>query len=112
MPDVTPTITLRNNAAQHRYEIASDGVLAGFAEYNLVAGREGLADAVMFTHTEILSAFEGQGLGSKLARFALDDVKTQKKMAIPVCKFIAGYIRKHPEYLEMVRPDARVAFVG
>lgn len=102
-----PAVSLTNNTAQHRYEIASDGVLAGFAEYNLVGN-----DAILFTHTEILPAFEGQGLGSQLARYALEDVKTQKKMAIPVCKFIAGYIRRHPEYLDIVRPDARAAFVS
>jgi predicted GNAT family acetyltransferase len=108
MPDIAlRNNALRNNAEQHRYEIASDGALAGFAEYSLVG-----SDAILFSHTEILPAFEGQGLGSKLAKFALDDVKAQKKMAIPVCKFIAGYIRKHPEYLDMVRPDARAAFVG
>ncbi|EGI75866.1 GNAT family N-acetyltransferase [Hylemonella gracilis] len=102
-----PDIALSNNAAQHRYEIASGGTLAGFAEYNLVG-----QDAVLFSHTEILAAFEGQGLGSQLARYALDDVKAQNKMAIPVCKFIAGYIRRHPEYLAIVRPDARAAFLS
>ena len=100
----TDTATLTHNTAQHRYKIASGGALAGYAEYSLVG------DAVLFSHTEILPAFEGQGLASKLARFALDDVRTQKLHAIPVCQFIAGYIRKHPEYLDLVRDDIRRAF--
>ena len=96
--------TLQNNVDGHRYEIHVDGVLAGFAEYNLLEG------AVLFTHTEILPAFEGQGPGSKLARYALDDVRAKGVWAIPVCKFIAGYIHKHPEYIDLVKPEVRRAF--
>ena len=96
--------SLTNNQDQHRYEISVDGTLAGFAEYNLLEG------AVLFTHTEILEAFEGKGLGSKLARYALDDVRAKGVWAIPVCKFIAGYIHKHPEYIDLVKPEVRRAF--
>ena len=98
------TESLTNNADQHRYEISVDGTLAGYAEYNLLEG------AVLFTHTEILEAFEGKGLGSKLARYALDDVRSKGVWAIPACKFIAGYIHKHPEYVDLVKPEVRRAF--
>lgn len=98
------TESLSNNAEKHRYEISVDGTLAGYAEYNLLEG------AVLFTHTEILEAFEGKGLGSKLARYALDDVRSKGVWAIPVCKFIAGYIHKHPEYVDLVKPEVRRAF--
>ncbi len=97
-------ITFANNTAQHRYEIHSDGQLAGYCEYNV------LTDALMFTHTEVLPAFEGQGIGSKLAKHVLDDTRAQGKHVIPVCQFIAGYLRKHPEYQELVREDIRRAF--
>jgi predicted GNAT family acetyltransferase len=97
-------IQLSNNTAQHRYEIHVDKQLAGYAEYNL------LANAIMFTHTEILPAFEGQGLGSKLARHVLDDARAQAQHVVPACQFIAGYIRKHPEYQDLVREDVRRAY--
>ena len=96
--------TLQNNVDGHRYEIHVDGVLAGLAEYNLQEG------AVLFPHTEILPAFEGQGLGSKLARYALDDVRAKGAWATPVCEFIAGYIHKHPEYADLVKPEVRRDF--
>lgn len=97
-------VTITNNAAQHRYEAQLGGELAGFCEYNLLTG------AIMFTHTEVLTAFEGKGVGSALARHVLDDARAQGLHVIPVCQFIAGYIRKHPDYAELVREDIRRAF--
>ena len=61
----------------------------------------------MFHHTEVLPAFEGKGLAARLTRHALDDVRAQGLWAIPVCDYVVGYIRKHPEYGNLVHPQAR-----
>ena len=97
-------ITLTDNAAQHRYEAAVGGQLAGFCEYNL------LREAIMFTHTEVLPDHEGQGVGSALARHVLDEARDKGLHVIPVCPFIAAYIRKHRDYVDLVREDMRRAF--
>ena len=97
-------LTFSNNEAQHRYEATLDAKLAAYAEYNL------LTDAIMFTHTEVMPAFEGQGVGSAIARHVLDDARAQGLHVIPVCQFIAGDIRKHPDYADLVRADMRRAF--
>lgn len=97
-------IALADNPGAHRFELTKGGAVAAYAEYNL------LKDAVMFTHTEVLPAHEGQGLGSKLAKFALDDVRRRGLHAVPVCQFIAGYIRKHPQYADLVTEEHRRAF--
>ena len=99
------TTDISDNPASHRFELKVDGNLAAYAEYNT------LKQGLMFTHTEVLPAYEGQGLGSKLARFALDDVRGRGLKAIPVCKFIAGFIKKHPEYLDLVPEESRRAFL-
>ena len=97
-------ITIADNPTAHRFELTKAGALAARSEYNL------LKDAVMFTHTEVMPEFEGQGLGSKLAKFALDDVRRRGLQVVPVCQFIAGYIRKHPEYLDLVSENSRRAY--
>lgn len=97
-------ITIANQPARHRYEASIGGELAGFCEYNL------LTDAIMFTHTEVLPAFEGQGVGSALARHVLDQARADGQHVIPVCQFIAGYIRKHRDYADLVRADVARAF--
>ena len=60
-----------HNTDRSRYEAWIDGVRAGFAEYQLTD------ELIVFTHTEVDKKFEGQGVGSKLARFALDDVRAR-----------------------------------
>ncbi|TDD91445.1 N-acetyltransferase [Actinomadura darangshiensis] len=88
---------ITDNAEQSRYEIRLDGDLAGFAEYEPGEG------AVVFTHTEVDSAFEGKGVGSALARGALDDVRQKGLSVVPLCAFIKKWIEKHPGYQDLVR---------
>ncbi|WP_255440417.1 GNAT family N-acetyltransferase [Caenimonas sedimenti] len=97
-------ISLGDNPGQHRFELKKAGEVAAYAEYNV------LKNALLFTHTEVLPAYEGQGLGSKLAKFALEEVRKRGVHAIPQCQFIAGYIRKHPEYLDLVAEEHRRAY--
>jgi predicted GNAT family acetyltransferase len=95
---------LSDNPAAHRFELHVGGQLAAYAEYNLLEG------AILFTHTEVLPAYEGSGHGSRIAKYVLDQVRERGLRAIPVCQFIAGYIRRHPEYRDLVAPTHLVAF--
>jgi len=94
------TIEIVPDPDEHRFEIRVDGVEAGHAEYV----RKG--DLVIFTHTEIDPAFEGQGLGSQLARGALAAVRASGDPVVPLCPFIAAYIGTHPEYEALVDHEA------
>jgi predicted GNAT family acetyltransferase len=85
------------NEEQDRYEAWSGDTLAGVAVY-----RE-RGDRTVFTHTEVESAFEGKGIAKALAAAALDDVVERGRVIVPLCPFIAGYLRKHTEYEEDVR---------
>lgn len=90
-------VDVRNNPDESRYEAWLDGRLAGFADYELPDGR------IVFTHTEVDEAFEGQGVGSALARGALDDVRRVGGRGVePRCRFIRGWIDKHPDYADLV----------
>lgn len=88
------------NDARSRYELTVGEQLA-VSEFNR------LTNAVMFTHTEVPKALEGQGVGSALARGALDDVRAQGLHVIPLCPFMAAFIRRHREYLDLVSPISR-----
>ena len=81
-----------HNREQLRYEVYADDKFAGFTQYH----RTG--DRVVFTHTEIDKAFGGQGLGKVLVAEALDDVVANGKVIVPMCEFIAGYLKKTDKY--------------
>jgi uncharacterized protein len=91
-----PEVDVRNNEADARYEIALDGDVVGYAFYRPDR------DRVVFTHTEVSPDVGGKGIGSALARGALDDVRRQGKHVVPRCPFIAGYLQRHAEYADLV----------
>ncbi|MBF6302526.1 N-acetyltransferase [Nocardia amamiensis] len=92
MTESTPESTVVRNDERHRYEVFHGGELAGFAEY------EERGDETVFTHTEIDGAFSGKGLGSILARNAIEDTIERERVIRPLCPFIKGYLEKHPQY--------------
>jgi predicted GNAT family acetyltransferase len=94
--DVTD-VQVTNNEAEQRYEARVDGELAGAAYY------DSADDLIVFTHTEVDDAFEGHGVGSTLARAALDDVRADgRRRVIARCPFIRGWIDRHPEYKDLL----------
>jgi len=93
-------ITVVRNDDRHRYEAWLGGRMVGHSQYRSRTGQ------VVFTHTETDPEYEGQGIGSALARGALDDVRSRGETVVPECPFIAAYIRGHAAYADLVAPDA------
>ncbi|SFR68858.1 DNA polymerase-4/hypothetical protein [Agromyces sp. CF514] len=85
-------IEIERQDAARRYVITVDGVQAGIAVF--VAS----PTALTFTHTVVDPAFGGRGIGSRLARFALDDTIARGLRIVPRCPFIAEFVRLHPGY--------------
>jgi hypothetical protein len=82
-----------------RYELRLAGKLIGAAAYHRRGNR------IAFTHTEVDEAHEGRGFAAHLAKGALDDARRQGLEVVPLCPFIAAYIKRHPEYEDLVAPD-------
>jgi len=93
------SVTIRDNRDEQRFEALVDDQVAGFSEYRL---RE---DRITFTHTEVDDRFEGHGVGSTLARGALDDVRARgERKVVALCPFIAAWLARHPGYQDLVAP--------
>lgn len=65
-------------------------------------------EKIIFTHTEVPKALEGTGLGSMLAKAALNYAKDHQLKVMPLCPFMAGYIKRHPEWKELLLPGFNV----
>ena len=80
-----------------RYEARAGDGLAGYARY-----ARGADDLFVFTHTEVLSAYEGQGVGGTLVRGALDDVRRRGGHIEVHCPFVRSWLERHPDYQDLV----------
>jgi uncharacterized protein len=89
-------IVIRDDSDGRAYVVEVDGERAGMAEYR---DRDG---SRVFRHTEVDDRLSGEGIGSKLVRYALDDVRASGGKVVPLCPFFAAYIKRHPEYEDLV----------
>jgi predicted GNAT family acetyltransferase len=89
-------VRVTDNQAQSRYEAFVGDALVGFVDYQAGRGR------VAFTHTEVEPALRGRGVGSALARRALDDARDNGRRVRPICPFITKFVKRHAEYDDVV----------
>ena len=92
-------IVVRDHPAALQYEVFVDGKGAGLLRYTLDG------DVVTLVHTEVDPQFEGQGVGAQLVQHALDDLRARGRRVIPLCPFVVAYLRRHPEYNDIVSED-------
>jgi uncharacterized protein len=91
-------VDLRDNGDEQRFEGLVDGKVAAYVRYH----RRASDGAVVLVHTEVEPAYEGEGVGSALAKATLDELRGRGSRIVPLCPFIASYIRRHPEYDDLV----------
>jgi predicted GNAT family acetyltransferase len=87
---------VRNNTELHRFELDADGHMA-VAYYRLSPG------VITFTHTEVPNELSGRGVGSALARGALDIVRAEGLKVVAQCPFISAFMGKHPEFNDLLQ---------
>jgi predicted GNAT family acetyltransferase len=89
-------LEVHQNPEARRFEIEL-GDDTAFVDY-IIEGQN-----IIFTHAEVPEAYEGQGIGSRLARYVLEYARTEGYRVQARCPFIAAYVERHPEYQSMTR---------
>lgn len=96
MSEEPENVLIYDDVESHRYVLEVDGRRAGMAVYHLRGGRH------FFVHTEVDDEFTGRGLGTRLVKYALDEVGEAGGQVVPMCPLFAAYIKRHPEYDALV----------
>lgn len=86
-----------NNKEKNQYELHV-GEYFSLAMYKI--NKEGV---VYMTHTETPSELKGQGVATELIEKSLRDIKEQGRKVYPLCPFVIAYIRKNPEWKDIVK---------
>ena len=92
------SITVTNNEEAQRFEAQVDGLRA------LLTYR-GFPDRIVFNHIEVPPPVESKGLAAKLTRTALDFARANHFRVVPLCPYVAAFIRRHAEYQDLVSAD-------
>lgn len=91
---------VRDNTAESRYEVEVAGQVA-VLEYM----RD--MEHITLIHTGVPEAIEGHGIAASLAKTALDEARAAGLAVIPRCPYVGAYIRRHPEYMDLVPEEYR-----
>jgi uncharacterized protein len=88
---------VEHNEQEHRFEVRFGDEVA-MIQY----ARSG--DRIRLIHTEVPPGFQGRGIAGKLAKTALEYAQKEGLKVVPLCPFVASYIKRHPEYEKLVDP--------
>jgi predicted GNAT family acetyltransferase len=73
-----------------------------------IAGKHAFLDYLLkrpmltLVHTEVPAELREQGIAGKLVHAALEFARREGLRVKPDCPFAADYIRKHPEYADLI----------
>jgi uncharacterized protein len=84
-----------DDTARSRFAATVDSEVA-------VSGYRLNGDTITFTGTVVPESLRGRGVGEALARAGLDSARARNLRVVPACDFVAAFIRKHPEYQDLV----------
>ena len=91
------TYEIQNNEGESQYETTVEGHKA-VAAYDLED-----PNRIVFTHTVVPEQLSGRGLANAIVKHALDDARRRNLTVVPQCSFVATYIKRHPEYEDLLQ---------
>ncbi|HEY1722552.1 MAG TPA: GNAT family N-acetyltransferase [Magnetospirillaceae bacterium] len=86
---------VRDNPERQRFELKAGDQLAA-AEYRIQDG------TIVFFHTEVPTALEGQGIATRLIQGALDEARARGLKVVSRCSFVSHFLRQHPDYQDLL----------
>ena len=89
------TRTVEHKVSERRFEMIEEGVVS-LIDYRLDG------EVMSILHTEVPPAVGGRGIAGELTRVALETARKAGWQVRPVCSYAAAYIRKHPEYQDLL----------
>lgn len=93
-------LEIKNNEAENRFEVTIDGQLAKL-DYMMDG------NTIVMTHVGVHPDQRGKGVAGKITQVALDYAKEKSLRVIPMCSYVATYIRRNPEYIPLTNSHTK-----
>lgn len=90
------TLDVTHNPAENRFETWIDGRLSKL-DYLQDGGN------IVMMHVGVYLEHREQGVAGKLTRVALEYAREKDLRVIPMCSYVASYIRRNPQYAELMK---------
>ena len=87
---------INNNESMNRLEVSVEGGLG-------ISNCKIQSHTIWLLHVQVPPEAQGHGVASELTRTALALAKERGLKVVPVCSFVATYIRRHPEYKPLLQ---------
>jgi predicted GNAT family acetyltransferase len=84
-----------HNTEQQRFELDTSAGIA-VADYRLAAG------VMTMFHTEVPATLRGRGIGCRLVKGALEEVRKLGLKVVPQCWFVREYIDRNPDFADLL----------
>ena len=91
----SPTLEIRHLPESGRFEATVEGLRCEL-DYRLSPGR------MHITHTGVPRPLEGRGIAAALVQHGLAWAREQGLKVDPVCSYVAVYLRRHPEWQDLL----------
>lgn len=89
-------LEITNNPGENRFEVWIDGQLS-----KLDYIEDG--DTIVMTHVGVHPEHRGGGVAGRITQVAMEYAKQRNLRVIPMCSYVASYIRRNPQYIELTK---------
>jgi uncharacterized protein len=93
------TLEIVHNEAEKRFEVWIEGNLSKL-DY-IQDGKN-----FVITHVGVHPDLRGQGVAGKITQVGLEYARANSLRVIPMCSYAAAYIRRNPQYAELMKQQA------
>jgi len=98
--EFTPLELVKNETAQ-RFEMNVTNAVA-IIEYKQTNNK------IHLIHTEVPQELEGKGAATAIIEKALAYIEKNQLKLVPLCPFVAAYIKRHPEWKRVLEESVTV----
>lgn len=88
-------LDIAHDPASRRFAVRVEG-----HEAELLYRRDGRR--LTIDHTGVPEAIGGRGIAGELVKAALEYARAEGLRVVPACSYSAAYVRRHPEYADLV----------